>query len=373
MKILVVANYILSRQESMQRFAKILEDGLLAAGYEVRVIRPEVKLCKSDQAEYGLSKWLGYIDRFLLFRWQLREAAKWADVIHICDHSNAMYSSWVDIPSLVTCHDLMAIRSGMGLIEANKTGFAGKMLQKWIASGLRCCTRIACVSENTQRELIDTLDISVEKTFVAYNALNYPYSPMPKSEAWPLIKRRLPGFESLYFFHLGGNQWYKNRKGVAEIYSNLIQYSEYKNHKLVLAGKPWTDDLAGKVRALGIQDKVIEISNLTSEEVRAFYSVAEALIFPSLQEGFGWPIAEAQACGCKVITTGRAPMTEVGGEAAIYIDPEIPAQAAELIHEKLPPSVDSASDSIENARRFSIDSMVGSYKYGYEQVTRNYR
>ena len=49
------------------------------------------------------------------------------------------------------------------------------------------------------------------------------------------------------------------------------------------------------------------------------YKAASLLLFPSLAEGFGWPIAEAMAAGCPVITTEEAPMTEVGGSAAFYI------------------------------------------------------
>ncbi|WP_198660029.1 glycosyltransferase [Acidithiobacillus ferrivorans] len=57
-----------------------------------------------------------------------------------------------------------------------------------------------------------------------------------------------------------------------------------------------------------------------NENLRALYSGAALLLFPSLQEGFGWPIVEAQACGCLVATTNRAPMTAVGGQGDIYFD-----------------------------------------------------
>jgi glycosyltransferase involved in cell wall biosynthesis len=59
--------------------------------------------------------------------------------------------------------------------------------------------------------------------------------------------------------------------------------------------------------------------NLDSATLQAMYSRASAFLFPSLAEGFGWPIIEAMACGCPVITTGEAPMNEVGGEAACYL------------------------------------------------------
>ncbi len=60
-------------------------------------------------------------------------------------------------------------------------------------------------------------------------------------------------------------------------------------------------------------------SNLQSSTLQALYSIAAAFLFPSLAEGFGWPLIEAQACGCPVITTDEAPMNEVAGPAARYL------------------------------------------------------
>jgi glycosyltransferase involved in cell wall biosynthesis len=90
------------------------------------------------------------------------------------------------------------------------------------------------------------------------------------------------------------------------------------------------------------------------------------MIFPSLQEGFGWPIAEAQACGAIVATTVRAPMTEVGGDAAIYFNPENPDQAAEIIFSNLAEKKDWSHLGAENTKRFSTETMISSYIEGYQ-------
>ena len=62
------------------------------------------------------------------------------------------------------------------------------------------------------------------------------------------------------------------------------------------------------------------ITNLSDKYINNAYSGAICLLFPSLDEGFGWPIIEAMASGCPVITTNRAPMNEIGGRAAFYIN-----------------------------------------------------
>jgi glycosyltransferase involved in cell wall biosynthesis len=71
--------------------------------------------------------------------------------------------------------------------------------------------------------------------------------------------------------------------------------------------------------ALPSEAKVRFFHGLDTDAIEALYSLASVLLFPSHAEGFGWPIAEALACGCPVITTDEAPMTEVGGPHAHYL------------------------------------------------------
>ena len=61
------------------------------------------------------------------------------------------------------------------------------------------------------------------------------------------------------------------------------------------------------------------LSAVSDEQLAALYGAATVFLFPSIAEGFGWPIVEAMASGCPVITTGEAPMTEVAGSAAVLI------------------------------------------------------
>src|SRR5947199_52923 len=73
---------------------------------------------------------------------------------------------------------------------------------------------------------------------------------------------------------------------------------------------------------LGITDRIVEIENAESETLEALYNRAVALLYPSTFEGFGWPIIEAQACGCPVICTGSGPMPEAAGEAGLFHNAE---------------------------------------------------
>ena len=108
--------------------------------------------------------------------------------------------------------------------------------------------------------------------------------------------------------------------------------------------------------------------------------MARAFIFPSLAEGFGWPIIEAQACGCPVITTDAAPMNEIGGTAATYIqvlkmtaDPQAWAQQAATTLENLITMPETqrlalVNQGLANVARFNADGAIEGYLHIYRQV-----
>ena len=370
MKVLLIGNYGNLRQQSMQRYADVLREGLAAAGHEVRLVQPPVWLGRLRRGESGLAKWIGYLDRFVLYPPLLRRQIRWADVVHICDQANAVYVAQLnDKPHLVTCHDMMAIRAALGEIPEAPTGWAGRIYQGWILRGVRKAQLVACVSRQTAVELQRVAAMPESRVIVVPNALNYPYRPIPVAEADAHLRALELDPAQPFFVHVGGNQWYKNRLGVLRLFAELIKRSAYRDHRLVLAGKPWTNEMRAMAAGLGIQSRAMERVCISNEQLRALYSRAEALLFPSLSEGFGWPIAEAQACGCPVVTTNRPPMTDVGGEAAIYVDPVDPASAAQIVVHALADRECWRAVGFKNAEQFSTVTMIDGYLRCYEKVS----
>src|SRR5437764_11795360 len=114
--ILLIGNYPLERQQSMERFAMMMLDGLTAAGIPAAVIRPRPFLGRFRFAGGFIAKWLAYLDKFVFFRPALaRKLRERPAVVHVCDHSNAMYAKMIcGVPVVVTCHDLLAVRGAFG-------------------------------------------------------------------------------------------------------------------------------------------------------------------------------------------------------------------------------------------------------------------
>lgn len=367
MKILLIGNYAYQAQESMQRFAFVLSQGLMEAGHEVRVLRPKAYLGRLCPSATGIGKWLGYIDRFVVFPFILRRVLRWPDVVHVCDQANAMYVQYLaSLPYIVTCHDMLAIRSALGEISRNPTQWTGVRLQRMILDSLNHSKRVICVSQTTMEDLLRISKLQADQVGIVPNGLNYPYRPMALVE----VRHRLAnlGLKDSwpFFLHVGGNQWYKNRSGVLRIFSRLATMRS--NHRLVMVGQPLTPEMKRVVTQQGLEERVIELHGVSNEDLRALYSSADALLFPSWNEGFGWPIIEAQACGCPVVTSYRSPMKEVAGDAAVYIDPDDINAAAQIINAGFPKFAKLRKEGQINAKCFDLKKMVHAYIQEYEKL-----
>lgn len=366
LKILLVGNYRSARQPSMLRFASVMQRGLREAGHEVRLVHPPELLGRLCSTQRALEKWIGYVDRFLLYPLLLRVQVRWADVVHICDQANAGYVGCIGgAPHIITCHDLLAARAALGDIPGVPTGWTGRIYQRWILHSLRKARMVVCVSRQTQEDVKRMARLSGNRLGCVPNALNYPYAPMSRRDAVSKVAPLDIRLRKPFLLHVGGNDWYKNRCGLLRIFHKLIGHSSFQDTQLVLAGAPLSTDAKLLRDELGLSSRVHELTGVSNEILRALYSLSQALIFPSLYEGFGWPIVEAQACGCPVITTNRAPMTEVSGGAAIYIDPTNPDAAAMEIASAWGGRHQLIAEGLANTKRYDLRTMINGYMTAY--------
>jgi glycosyltransferase involved in cell wall biosynthesis len=369
MRILLLGNYPFLKCYSMDKFAGVLNDQLRIAGHKVRLLKPKPFFGRMLPSTKGLGKWLGYLDRFLLFRALLKQAVDWAEVVHICDQANAVYIPWLyRKPHVVTCHDMLAIRSALNEIAEHTTGPSGKVYQRWILTGLKQARHVVCVSKATSDDLLRLTGFDAARVSIVRNGLNYPYRPMGKKlSVYHLEQIGLAGAEP-FFMHVGSNEWNKNKEGLLRIFCQLNRLVAGKKWHLVLAGHSLTDDLRFLAQKIGISDRIREAPNVTNDQLRALYSSTEGLIFPSLAEGFGWPIIEAQACGCPVFTSDRPPMTEVGGNGAVYFDPLNETGAARMICNALQGKEVLRKQGVWNAMKYSTGAMISDYVDCYRLV-----
>ena len=347
-------------------------DGLTAAGIPAELIEPQPFFGRFRFAGGFVTKWLAYIDKFVLFPCRLRRRLKSAPaIVHICDHSNAMYARRVHgIPVVVSCHDLLAVRGALGEQTDCPASLTGKLLQRWIVAGLRAATVVACVSRATledARRLVLRRDGEPTLELISLG-LSYPYRKLSADEA-RIRLARVPRLNAgtPFVLHVGSNLRRKNREGVLRIFAHS---KAHWDGLLVFAGEPLSEPLRSLGRQLGVLDRVVEVPDATSELLEALYHGATAFLFPSRFEGFGWPIIEAQACGCPVICGDRAPLPEVAGDAGLIHPAENEESfAAEIIRLTDPEERARWSEkSVRNAQRFSTARMIAEYLSVYRTI-----
>jgi glycosyltransferase involved in cell wall biosynthesis len=370
--ILLIGNYPLDRQQSMQRFALMMLAGLQSSGIPAELIQPSPLFGRFRFAGSFVAKWLGYLDKFVLFRRQLaRKLRERPAIVHICDHSNAMYARAIrDAPVVVTCHDLLAVRGALGEDTGCPASVTGKFLQRWIVSGLRKADIIVADSLATLDDANRVVGVKGDRPRMEKITLglSYPFQKLPSAET----RGRLSKVSALdpplpFVLHVGSNVGYKNRAGVLRIFAAC---GKQWNGRLVFAGEALSDSLRSLGHALGIADRIVELPGIRSELLEALYNGAVALLFPSSAEGFGWPIAEAQACGCPVLCVDRAPMNEVAGVAGLTHPLEDEAGfAADILRLTNPAERELwSARSLENAQRFSTARMISEYCAVYRSI-----
>lgn len=323
MKIVLFAHPSFLEHQSMPRYANMLLNGMQERGHEVAVWTAKPRFYKLPLTK-SLKKWLGYIDQYLVFpievKFKLRNCSN--DTLFV--FADQALGPWVPLVKnrnhIVHCHDFLALKSALGTIPENPTSFTGKLYQNYIRNGFSKGKCFISISKKTQEDLHRLHRGEIVSSAVCYNGLNRPFQALFPIASRSLLETKLNiGLSGGYIMHIGGNQYYKNRIGVLEIYETWR--SKYKGEiPLILIGSEPSVELAFLREKSLFKEDIHFITDLSDDYINNAYSGASCLLFPSLDEGFGWPIIEAMASGCPVITTNKAPMNEVGGVAAYYVD-----------------------------------------------------
>lgn len=369
MRVILIGNYLPDRQESMLRFAQMLESSFHQAGFTVETWLPKVVLGRlTNNTTAGLGKWLGYLDKWILFplilRWRLRGRQDNNYRYHICDHSNAPYLQ--QLPAAytgITCHDVLAIRGGLGYADAFvPASRLGRVLQTWILNNLSRAQHLAAVSHFTLDQLRELAPNASSSSAwrVIHNAFNAKFWPMPAKQAWDCLQATSLSSDTPFLLHVGSDLPRKNRMLLLDM---VVALGSSWTGVVCFAGAAPEPALLAQAEALGLRHRIVAVEGPTHEVLVALYSTCAAFIFPSYSEGFGWPVIEAQACGAPVIASSIAPMPEVSGGAAIHASPNDAAAFAQAFLEIAagPARHELVQRGFANCQRYEPALMTAAY------------
>lgn len=195
---------------------------------------------------------------------------------------------------------------------------------------LRRSDGLIAISNATRDDAVRVLGIDPGRVKVIYPGIDHDLFSAARSGATDAIERvRLRyGIRCEFFIYVGDTDWRKNLPRLLTAFSGMPEEA-----LLVIAGKRAQTDprLAGQIGALHLEGRMVLPGFVPDEDLAPLYGSAVAMIYPSLYEGFGFPVAEAMACGCPVITSAVSSLPEVAGGAALLIDPA----SVEDIREKM--------------------------------------
>lgn len=383
MKILFLTHPNFFNSQSMPRFANMLADGMKRRGHTVQVISPKPYFFRLSFPD-AVKKWLGYIDQYIIFPRQLRRLLKKEKDILVVFTDQAL-GPWVPIasqlPHVIHCHDFLAQRSALGEIKENPTGITGRLYQAYIRYGYTKGRNFISVSQRTQQDLHRFMPDKPALSRVVYNGMNRSFScHLPEQARASFGKRVNLDLASGYLLHVGGNSWYKNRRGIIEIY-DAYRSKGGEPLPLLFVGESPEGDVLLAYQSSPYKQDIYFFQGIEDKYVQYAYSGACVFLFPSLAEGFGWPIAEAMACGCPVITTNETPMTEVAGKAAFLIErrpadgsgvAEWAHQSAEILRRVIALTEEERADvksaGLENVLRFNSELALDQIESIYKEV-----
>jgi len=277
-------------RNGFERYAHNLVAGLKGAGVDPLLPNQEAGLPRMPSGSVISPPYYDILRPLIkILRGQLK-----ADVYHAVTDSQAIIFPWLKGRKIVTMHHVDKTPAD-SLPEAVFRAFYG--LGTRIA--LRQADKIICISSQTEREVREAYGVSAERIVTIPQALAPAFRPIPD-----VVKEGIVGY-------IGALKKRKNVEFLIRSYAIYVRKEGVPPLKLVICGegtdRPFLENLC---RELGISDKVEFRGEVREEDLVAMYNSFSLFVLPSHQEGFGFPIIEAQACGVPVLTLQGALIPE---------------------------------------------------------------
>lgn len=222
------------------------------------------------------------------------------DVFHPT-YYNPYFLDHVKRPYVVTVHDMIHERFPESFSPNDSTRECKRRI-------VFAADHVIAISQSTKRDLIEMYNLPEDKISVVYHGRTL-------SDATEQSVENLPKH---YILFVGDRNRYKNFERMAEAFS--IVHHRYTDLQLVCTGRPFKKNELELFSRLGISDSVKQFF-VNDRQLRYLYTHAECFVFPSLFEGFGFPVLEAFEARCPIVLSNTSSLPEIAGEAGLYFDP----------------------------------------------------
>ncbi len=308
---------------------------------------PHVRVIPVRDSYYSLYEQTGFLTRLLATK---------VDLVHFVSFNVPIAYRR---PFVVTIHDLTRFKfPGAKHRDRFHAWAHGNVFRSAVAHARRIIT----VSEFTKAELLSVFPSAGDRTAVVYEGVEERFFTEREAlregtegnrDAEMLARY---GIQPPYLLYVGLWLTHKNLPGLLRTF-RYLRTAGYQGLLVITGqGRPWDEDIPLRAQREGIADAVRFPGPVTDDILAALYRSADVFLFPSLSEGFGLPPLEAMASGTPVVAARAGSLPEVLGDAALFADPEDPAQIRDAV-QRLSTDRELRAHMIERgrerARRFS--------------------
>lgn len=307
-----VARYVIALSEALVREHASVE--LFVAGFDAdRTLFPWV----SDARWISIpAKMSGGAANLLWHQVSLNRIvrSRGIELVHIPSYRRMMWSCAV--PQVATIHDCapFILREKYDFAR----GFFGRIVVPMIA---RRVHQVIAVSETTGRDVARFMKVNEKNITVISNGIDHQmFAPQP-SEAVQNFRRRKNLDQPFFLYVARLEHPAKNHVRLIRAFEALVESGRFSG-QLILPGAPWhgSEIVEHAVAESKFRDRIRLEGFVDNADLALWYAAAEALVFPSLMEGFGLPLLESQACGTRIACADATSLPEVAGPAGILFD-----------------------------------------------------
>ncbi len=371
---------ILEKERNLSPSMDVYAAGLVKG---LQVVRPTWEIIQISPNTYpprrGLSFVINGVRRYYHRYWKYPKnlISQDVDIFHIVDHSDAHLIHWLKKNRqhrIVTCHDIINLVEPELFRGRARFPLISMALWKLAIQNMQDAEHIVSVSLHTVKDIVQNLGIERERITVVPNAVDPVFSPLSAEETNTFREQQKISSDKFCILNVGSNNPRKNIFGILQVIRILVQ------RKLPIhfwkVGADFNEEQKKFIHNNGIENYITYLGTPNEQTLVKIYSSADALLAPSLYEGFGMTILESMACGTPVITSNSTSIPEVTGDAAILIDPKNITEIAKAISDLQSNSSQYevlVNKGLARAKLFTWESTAEQIALIYEKVVQQDR
>ena len=241
-------------------------------------------------------------------------ARRHIELVHIPSYRRMLWHC--SVPQVATIHDCAPF------ILREKYDFARGIFGRMVVPALaRRVQRVIAVSETTAKDVVPFMKVPSARVTVVPNGIDHQMFRPPAAEAVAAFRQRKDLAQPFFLYVARLEHPAKNHLRLIRAFEALVQSGTFSG-QLVLPGAPWhgAPIIQRAVAESPCRERIRLEGFVDNAELPLWYAAAEALVFPSLMEGFGLPLLEAQACGTRIACANATSLPEVAGPAGTLFD-----------------------------------------------------